>query len=281
MTAEILLVCAVAAVGVLHTMVPDHWVPIALVARQCGWTRTQTARAAFTAGSGHVISTLLIGLAVWIAGVAFAARFGNVADLVSSIGLIGFGLWIALSSARELSQEAARERALREDRALEEAGERHDGGQREEVVTRQEVHAQGPAAGGGPMAVLTRHRHIHGHADGTIHIHQHEHGPDTVHEITDELELAPPLHVHDHRVSGRTALLLILGSSPMVEGIPAFFAAAKYGIGLIGVMAVVFAAATIATYVALCVYSTAKLESVSIGPLERYGEVFSGAFIML
>jgi hypothetical protein len=36
---ELLLVGAVAAVGVLHTIVPDHWVPIALIARQRGWDR--------------------------------------------------------------------------------------------------------------------------------------------------------------------------------------------------------------------------------------------------
>ena len=44
---------------------------------------------------------------------------------------------------------------------------------------------------------------------------------------------APPGHDHRHKTTARTALLLILGSSPMVEGIPAFFAAGKYGIGLI------------------------------------------------
>jgi hypothetical protein len=78
-----------------------------------------------------------------------------------------------------------------------------------------------------------------------------------------------------------TGVLLILGSSPMVEGIPAFFAAGKYGIGLIGVMAVVFAMSTIATYVLLCVYSTAGLLRVQLGAVERYGEVLSGAFIAL
>src|ERR1700693_4373902 len=78
-----------------------------------------------------------------------------------------------------------------------------------------------------------------------------------------------------------TALLLILGSSPMVEGIPAFFAAGKYGIGLIVAMAVVFAISTIATYVLLCVYSTAGLQRVRLGAFEKYGEVLSGAFIAL
>jgi hypothetical protein len=57
---ELLLVGAVAAVGVLHTMVPDHWVPISLIARQRGWSKGETARASFLAGLGHILSTLLI-----------------------------------------------------------------------------------------------------------------------------------------------------------------------------------------------------------------------------
>ncbi len=62
---EALLVGAVVGVGVLHTVVPDHWVPITLIARQNGWSRRETAEAAFKAGTGHVVSTLLIGLVVW------------------------------------------------------------------------------------------------------------------------------------------------------------------------------------------------------------------------
>ena len=41
---ELLLIGAVAAVGVLHTIVPDHWVPITLIARQRGWSKGETAR---------------------------------------------------------------------------------------------------------------------------------------------------------------------------------------------------------------------------------------------
>jgi hypothetical protein len=197
---QLVLIGAVAAVGVLHTLVPDHWLPITLIARQRRWSRAETARAALGAGTGHVVSTLLIGLAVWLAGVAFAMRFGTLVSLASSIALIGFGGWIALSSLREL---------------------REHGGD---------------------------HAHSHGEAPAA---------------------------------SSRTALLLILGSSPMVEGIPAFFAAGKYGPGLIAAMAAVFAAATIVTYILLCVYSTAGLQRVKLGPIERYGEVLSGSLIAL
>ncbi len=67
----------------------------------------------------------------------------------------------------------------------------------------------------------------------------------------------------------------------MVEGIPAFFAASKYGIGLISVMTLVFAVSTIMTYVLFCVYSTAGLRRVRLGAFERYGEVLSGTVIVL
>lgn len=214
----LLLIGSVAVVGVLHTIVPDHWVPITLIARQRGWTRKETVGAAIKAGTGHVLSTLAIALVVWFAGVAVASRFGHYVDLASSLALIAFGLWIAVASWVEMR----------------EAGQGHS----------------------------------HGHGHSHEHLHDHDHHHD---------------HSHDNstKTSQRTALLLILGSSPMVEGIPAFFAAGKYGIGLILAMSVVFALSTIVTYVFLCAYSTAGLQKVKLGAFENYGEVISGAFIAL
>src|SRR5271166_792537 len=102
---QLLLVASVAAVGVLHTIVPDHWVPITLIARQRGWSKTETARAALQAGTGHVLSTLFIALVIWLAGVAFAERFGHLVDMVSSFALIAFGGWIAISAWRDMRRQ--------------------------------------------------------------------------------------------------------------------------------------------------------------------------------
>lgn len=101
---EFLLIAAVAAVGVLHTIVPDHWVPITLIARQRGWSKAETLRASLQAGIGHVVSTLLIALVVWFAGVALAERFGHIVDVAASLALIAFGAWIAFSSWRDLQR---------------------------------------------------------------------------------------------------------------------------------------------------------------------------------
>ncbi|HEV3156106.1 MAG TPA: hypothetical protein VGZ00_02050 [Candidatus Baltobacteraceae bacterium] len=277
---ELLLIGAVAAVGVLHTVVPDHWVPISLIARQQGWTKMEVARAAVIAGTGHTVSTLLIGLLVWIAGVAFATKFGNLVSTVSSVALIAFGGWFALSSLRTLR-----------------SGTGHGHGQGHEHHHKNDTGFHGsehehthdihdvddplyvPSQIG--VDVVLTHVHPHRHGRAGIHTHLHDHGPDTRHQETADLADDPPLHEHKHKRSLRTTLLLILGSSPMVEGIPTFFAASKYGIGLIAVMALVFAISTITTYVVMCVTSVTGLEQMSFNAFERYGEVLSGSLIAL
>jgi len=379
---ELLLIGAVAAVGVLHTIVPDHWVPITLLARQRGWSRRETARASLQAGTGHVLSTLLIAVIVWAAGVVVAQRFGHVVDTASSLALIAFGGWIAVSARRELRREAGhghghshlhghdfapgaihgperqriplgeggldlsifeagvpprfrfsgvaadsvRAETRRADgrrqiflfanhgtywESVEEIPEPHQfrvtltveqGGTTQRAETEFREHDHGPVGHGhahgdddapaperdplyaplrGDTALLTRHFHVHRHGQTTLHAHWHDHAPATSHAVAGALDGTPPLHEHRHKTTARTALLLILGSSPMVEGIPAFFAAGKYGTGLIAIMAAVFALSTIATYVLLCVSSTAGLARIRLGAFERYGEVLSGAFIVL
>ena len=245
-TTPALLVAAVAAVGVFHTLVPDHWVPIALVARRHGWTRAHTARAAAIAGLGHTISTLIIAIVVWYAGILFAERFGRAVDVVTSGALIVFGAWVLVGALRELREQ----------------GTTWDGA-------------------GDPADAAASRGHAHEHRHGAlVHSHWHTHTPADRHDSAAVDPKAPPEHDHVHATSSRTALLLILGSSPMVEGIPAFFAASRYGPGLIALMSAVFAVSTIATYVGLCVTAASGLARLHIGPLERYGEVLSGGLIM-
>ena len=239
MNAQVLLILAVAAVGFLHTLVPDHWAPIALLARQQGWGRARAARVAAGAGLGHTLSTLALALAVWFAGIIAAQRLGAALGYVSGVALVLFGAWIAFFALRDLRSEEGH-------------GDSHH-----------------------------RHLHLHRHAEGVVHSHLHAHHDGDLHEVEGSLATAAaPLHEHEHAPqSSRMALMLILGSSPMIEGIPAFFAASKYGAQQLAIMAVVFAVSTIATYVGLVLLGRAGLSRVNLGPVERYGEVLSGLVI--
>jgi hypothetical protein len=175
---ELLLVGAVATVGVLHTMVSDHWVPITLIARQRGWSKSETARAALQAGIGHVLSTLLIALVVWLAGAAFAQRFGHIVDTVSSLALIAFGSWFAISAWRDLRKHGGREHSHSHDFPQlhgSEEGHDHDGHDHSEH--HHDDHDHETALEDDPLyaplrgetAVITRRVHTHRHGGGSIH----------------------------------------------------------------------------------------------------------------
>ncbi len=284
---KLLLVGAVAAVGVLHTIVPDHWLPIALIARERGWSRAETALAALQAGTGHVLSTLAIGLAVWAVGFAVAQRFGRFVDAASGIALIGFGGWVAFSAWRELHPTGGHGHSHGHAHDPIDGHGHHHGHPYPHEAPFVHEHQLAPADDRlyAPLrveaALLTRHVHIHRHGGAAAHTHWHDHFPATAHPVLAGFAAEPPLHLHRHKTTARTALLLILGSSPMVEGVPAFFAAAKYGIRLIIPMAAVFALSTITAYVLLCVQATAGLQRLRLGAFERYGELLSGAVIVL
>lgn len=292
---EFALVAGVVVVGVLHTMVPDHWAPIALLARQRGWSRAETARVALQAGVGHVATTLAFGIAVWLIGVAAAQRYGHQVDLIASAALVAFGLWIALGAWREMHQAAGDHHHGHDHHGHDDRSHVHDGhghhGHTHHGHGHAHPHGLALAAGAwssdplyAPLrgvAIAERHLHLHRHRGGLPHLHWHDHAAATAHVIAIDTDAAPPFHEHRHRTTGRTALLLLLGSSPMVEGIPAFFAAARYGVGLLALMSVLFAASTVATYVVLSVASASGLQRIGLGPVERYGEVISGLFIAL
>ena len=276
---EALLVLGVAAVGVLHTLAPDHWVPITLIARQRGWSTLETARAALIAGSGHTVSTLVIGIVVWFAGAELGALYGNIIDAVASLALVAFGLWIAFSGWRELKGGHAHDHHHGHSPDHGQShGHNHSHGHDHDHDHAYHDALYAPMEG---AFVALIHTHAHRHGDGRPHVHRHDHTSATVHAITADTILAPPLHEHIHKTGVRTALLLILGSSPMIEGLPAFFAASRYGLALLIVMTVIFAISTIGTYVVLCSVSLAGMNRVGLGPLERYGEVVSGLFIAL
>jgi len=216
----VLLIATVALVGVLHTVVPDHWAPIVVIARQQGWSVVRTARSAALAGFGHVTTTLLLGAFLWVVGASLAVRYAHFVSLASALALLVFGLWIAYGGWKNVRERHEDER-----------GHSH-----------------------------FEHAHLHQHEDDVQHVHWHEHHEEDWHAAEGGVAV---MHVHEHAAAGRTALLLILGSSPMVEGIPAFLSASTKGPGLLAVMAIVFAFTTIATYMVMCVAGVQGLQRTS------------------
>lgn len=85
------LAVAAMAVGSLHTLAPDHWVPFAALARARGWSAGRTARITLACGFGHVTVSALLGLAGLFFGVEMTRVFGARMESLAGLLLIGFG----------------------------------------------------------------------------------------------------------------------------------------------------------------------------------------------
>jgi len=99
MSEHLFLPLAMAAVTVasLHSLAPDHWMPIAALARAQGWSTGRTARVTLGCGLGHVTTSVALGLLAVLFGVevfsTFGARLEKVAGLLLIAFGIGYGVW--------------------------------------------------------------------------------------------------------------------------------------------------------------------------------------------
>jgi hypothetical protein len=86
------LVLGAMAVGALHTMAPDHWLPFAALARSRGWTARRTARTTILCGFGHVTVSAALAIAALYLGLTAAHAFGSRLEGLAIYLLIGFGI---------------------------------------------------------------------------------------------------------------------------------------------------------------------------------------------
>ena len=140
-----ILIWTAVFLGVLHTLLgPDHYVPFVMMARAQQWSRRRTMTITLLCAVGHVASSVAIGAALILGGIALCAwpdsrwahwhemRGGIVAWLLMGVG-VAFTLWGAKQALR---------------------GRRH---------SHLHVHEDG-----------TVHAHDHDHHGRHMHIHDHD-----------------------------------------------------------------------------------------------------------
>jgi hypothetical protein len=71
MSATPALIAAAAGVGLGHAILPDHWVPLAMVGRTQRYPLSKVARLSGLAGVTHVLVSLVLGAAIIAVGLHF------------------------------------------------------------------------------------------------------------------------------------------------------------------------------------------------------------------
>src|SRR4029077_13310190 len=93
------------ALGSLHTIAPDHWVPFAAISRAQGWSRGRTMRITALCGFGHVTVSVLLGGLALVFGLEWLNVVGERMEAVAGLLLIGFGAVYAVLGLRGAAGE--------------------------------------------------------------------------------------------------------------------------------------------------------------------------------
>ena len=227
----LLLLGAAAAVAILHSILPDHWVPLAVVARTQRWGLLRVTRVSALASAGHVIASLVLGGVVALIGLQFQRQLdtqqGHIIGGILILTGLGFLVWGLVGGGHGHSH----------------TGEGH-------------THAHGV-------------EHEHGHVDEHEH-GEHSHDAEHEHHHTEEHEHAHEEHAHEsaqaskkpikqQTLAGKLATIAVpfgIAASPDLTILPVALGASALGGGaVVGVLGV-FAALTIGTFIGLTVLAT-------------------------
>jgi hypothetical protein len=86
------LLAAAAGVGLGHAILPDHWVPLAVLGRIRRYPLSKVARLSGLAGVAHVLISILLGAVIIAIGLQFRSTVQNAQDTIIGCLLIATGV---------------------------------------------------------------------------------------------------------------------------------------------------------------------------------------------
>jgi nickel/cobalt exporter len=90
------LLVAAAGVGFGHAILPDHWVPLAVLGRTRRYPLSRVARLSGLAGVAHVLVSLILGAIIIVVGLQFRSAVAHAQDTIIGAILIATGLGFAV-----------------------------------------------------------------------------------------------------------------------------------------------------------------------------------------
>lgn len=94
------MIAAAAGVGLAHAILPDHWVPLAVVGRTRRYSLGRVARLSGLAGVAHVLVSVVLGAIVVAIGLQFRSAVLHAEDGIVGGLLIATGVLFAVLQVR-------------------------------------------------------------------------------------------------------------------------------------------------------------------------------------
>ncbi|MGF6883603.1 nickel/cobalt exporter [Nocardia sp. GAS34] len=197
------LLAAAAGVGFGHAVLPDHWVPLSVIARTQRYPLRRVLRLSGLAGLAHVGFSLLLGAIIIGVGLQFRSTVERHENLI-----VG-GVLLATGAVFLVLELLGRGHGHSHD---ENGGHSHAHGRGHSHNhhhghghDNEKAHDHATRAAAEPLTVATSaalqhsHDHEHAHAGGHTHDHSHDHGRTHNHGHDDDGE---QVHTHGHSHDG-------------------------------------------------------------------------------
>lgn len=252
----VLLGAAAATVGLVHSILPDHWVPLAVVARTQRWSLVRVARVSGMAAGGHVVASLALAGVIALVGLRFQhevdVQQGHIVGAVLVLTGLGFFVWGMTGHGHAHDHDHDSHQHDGEKQHYDHDSHDHDPHEHEHVVTSV------------PDAA-----HEHEHAHGTeLHSHPHSHEAFVENRVQFLAERS-----EQRTLAARLATIAVpfgVAASPDLTILPVALAASAYGGGAVVTVLGIFGAVTMCTFVGLTVIATVAGYQVKGEWLERH-----------
>jgi len=272
MTAPFLLMVATVVLAVVHSILPDHWVPLAVVGRTQRWGLGRVARVSALAASGHVVASLVLAGIVALIGLQFRqqieAQQGHIVGAVLVFTGVGFLVWGLIGHGHPHSHgpESGADHSHDEPGAIEHQAHDEPGALDAVAHRGAAEHNRDHATAQEEVQDLQTHEHKHSEVElrSRSHTHQHAHGS-MVHShrheaFIEERRQLLETHSQERTLAARLATIAVpfgVAASPDLTLLPLALAAAAFGTGTVVTVMALFSIVTIATFVGLTVAATA------------------------
>jgi hypothetical protein len=246
------LFAAAAGVGFGHAVLPDHWVPLAVLGRARRYPLSKIARLSGLAGVAHVLLSIVLGAVIIAVGLQFRHAVASAQGTIIGCLLIATGVGFAALQATGHGHDHDHDHGHGHDHDHEGHGheDEHDGHDHEDE---HDGHDQD----------------LHHHGDGG-HRHHRDH-----HHRGD---------LGDRRgIRGLAAIMVPFGAaaSPDLTILPVFLAATTAGVATAVGSVVIFGAVTIGTIVGLTLGAARGGYQIKGQWLDRWGNAVTALVLVI
>jgi hypothetical protein len=257
---------AAAGVAVIHSILPDHWVPLAVVARTQRWSLLRVGGISGLAAGGHVAASLVLAGVIALVGLRFQreidAQQGHIVGGVLAVTGLAFLVWGLAGHGHAHGADGHHHGDHDDDHHHD-----HDPHDHEPHDHQHDPVAVAP----GP------HEHEHEHAE-VRHSHAHAHDA-FIHGRQQVLSERS----RERTLAGRLATIAVpfgVAASPDLTILPVALAASAYGAGEVASVLGAFAVVTMATFVGLTVIATAAGYQVRGEWLEKHANTITSSVLI-